>query len=136
MLHSGTLMPALAASETYKAVSWGTRYMGMDRLKAEVSEYKLDAKVNVAVIDTGVNSSDTLFEGRINEKGSMNCCEGEDRSDYGDNMGHGSHVAGIIADATRTMSSSRSSNVSQAGEQPQCQRYSRESWLLLTAAQT
>lgn len=35
----------LAASETYKAVSWGTRYMGMDRLKAEVSEYKLDAKV-------------------------------------------------------------------------------------------
>ena len=24
----------LAASETYKAVSWGTRYMGMDRLKA------------------------------------------------------------------------------------------------------
>lgn len=90
----------LAASETYKAVSWGTRYMGMDRLKAEVSEYKLDAKVNVAVIDTGVNSSDTLFEGRINEEGSMNCCEGEDRSDYGDNMGHGSHVAGIIADAT------------------------------------
>ena len=90
----------LAASETYKAVSWGTRYMGMDRLKAEVSEYKLDAKVNVAVIDTGVNSSDTLFEGRINEEGSMNCCEGEDRSDYGDNMGHGSHVAGIIADGT------------------------------------
>lgn len=90
----------LAASETYKAVSWGTRYMGMDRLKAEVSEYKLDAKVNVAVIDSGVNSSDTLFEGRINEEDSMNCCEGEDRSDYGDNMGHGSHVAGIIADAT------------------------------------
>ena len=74
--------------------------MGMDRLKAEVSEYKLDAKVNVAVIDSGVNSSDTLFEGRINEEDSMNCCEGEDRSDYGDNMGHGSHVAGIIADAT------------------------------------
>ena len=90
----------LAASDTYKAVSWGTRYMGMDRLKAEVSEYKLDTRVNVAVIDTGVNASDTLFAGRINEEGSMNCCEGEDRSDYSDNMGHGSHVAGIIADAT------------------------------------
>lgn len=90
----------LAASDTYKAVSWGTRYMGMDRLKAEVSEYKLDTRVNVAVIDTGVNAADTLFVGRINEEGSMNCCEGEDRSDYSDNMGHGSHVAGIIADAT------------------------------------
>ena len=73
MLAQRNVDAMLAASETYKAVSWGTRYMGMDRLKAEVSEYKLDAKVNVAVIDTGVNSSDTLFEGRINEEGSMNC---------------------------------------------------------------
>lgn len=91
---------ALAESGKYDAVSWGTAYMGMDKLKAEVSGYSVASDVDIAVIDTGINASDTLFDGRINTADSVNCYDDETAGDFSDKLGHGSHVAGIIADAT------------------------------------
>ena len=85
---------------SYTAVSWGCTYMGLDRLKASISEYSVEASVDVAVIDTGVNDTNPLFADRINKTKSGNCLDGDDPADYSDSLGHGSHVAGIIADAT------------------------------------
>ena len=45
---------ALAESGKYDAVSWGTTFMGMDKLKAEVSGYSVASDVDIAVIDTGI----------------------------------------------------------------------------------
>lgn len=87
-------------ASAYSAVSWGCTYMGMDGLKAEVSSYTVEATVDVAVIDTGVNEKNALFSGRINEPASRNCYDSDNPGDYSDSLGHGSHVAGIIADST------------------------------------
>ena len=91
-----------ASSEqtAYQAVSWGNQYMGMDDLKSDITDYSIDAVVDVAVIDTGVNSSNPLFDGRIDVENSRNCYDADSPDDYSDTIGHGSHVAGIIADAT------------------------------------
>lgn len=89
-----------SSTSPYTAVSWGTEYMGMDTLKASVSSYSVEATVDVAVIDTGVNDSNSLFDGRIDKTASRNCYDSDNTGDYSDSLGHGSHVAGIIADAT------------------------------------
>lgn len=78
--------------------SWGTRYMGMDQLKATAAAYGYNRQVKVAVIDSGVYRSHPMFAGgRIHEQ-SWNFIVGS--PDYSDLCSHGSHVSGIIADAT------------------------------------
>lgn len=84
-------------TDTYEAVSWGCTYMGMDKLKTESSEYNV-ADIRVAVIDSGVSTANSLFNGRIDTTRSRNIYD--NNSSYGDTIGHGSHVAGIIADCT------------------------------------
>lgn len=54
--------------------------------------------VRVAVLDTGVNSSHPDLYGRVDESDGYNVVA--DNNDYFDDIGHGSHVAGIIAAAT------------------------------------
>lgn len=101
IMHADDILADSGTSTSpYTAVSWGTEYMGMDTLKASVSSYSVEARVDVAVIDTGVNDSNTLFEGRIDKTASRNCYDSDNIGDYSDSLGHGSHVAGIIADAT------------------------------------
>ncbi|MBR1670362.1 MAG: S8 family serine peptidase [Butyrivibrio sp.] len=48
--------------------------------------------VTVAVVDTGINASHTDLDGNISVKPEMISGQG-----YGDKVGHGTHVAGIIA---------------------------------------
>ena len=86
--------------DKYDAVGWGTTYMGMDKLKSTVSKYNVEPEVDVAVLDTGINQANALFTGRINADDSGNCYDSENSDDYSDSLGHGSHVAGIVADAT------------------------------------
>lgn len=83
---------------SYSALGWGCTYMGMDVLKAQTDDYGLTGEVRVAVIDSGINASDDLFDGRIDTANSYNFYSGN--TDYSDDMGHGTHVAGIIADST------------------------------------
>lgn len=88
------------SNATYTSVGWGTEYMGMDELKVQTEDYDMDLQVDVAVIDTGINPGNELFKGRIDTKSSKGMYDTENVDDYIDTLGHGSHVAGIIADAT------------------------------------
>lgn len=73
---------------------WGTSYMGMDREKTIASE---GDEVTVAVLDTGINSNHKLFNETAILPG-YDFVNGD--SDPTDDEGHGTSVAGIIAEST------------------------------------
>lgn len=88
-----SLAQAASAGNSY---SWGASYMGMDTLKQEAASLGYTRKVMVAVIDSGINSSNQFFSGRTISKKSVSFIDGNIKDVYG----HGTHVAGIIADCT------------------------------------
>lgn len=78
--------------------SWGSDYMGMSQLKKEAPKKGYTRKVTVAVVDTGINASNILFKGRNISSNSYNFFG--NNKNVQDTFGHGTHVCGIIADAT------------------------------------
>lgn len=78
--------------------SWGNDYMGMDQLKKEAPVKGYTRKVTVAIVDTGINASNALFKGRTISSKSYNFFG--NNKNIKDVFGHGTHVSGIIADAT------------------------------------
>ena len=76
--------------------SWGTAYMGMNTLKAQ-AEGKYGA-VTVAILDTGIDRSNFMFQSRTISPQSYDFIDAN--KNVSDNHGHGTHVAGIIADST------------------------------------
>lgn len=103
---TGTVVPVQAASiQSLSAValsadytSWGTHWMGLDSLRdyANSNSATYDDTVTVAVIDTGIDTSNAMFSGRTISSYSKSLLG----SSYEDDNGHGSHVSGIIADGT------------------------------------
>lgn len=89
--------------EEYNSLSWGGSVMGFGYLKAEYDYYVIDQDVTVAIIDTGLDATNKIFKNRIDTKHSF-CFQGTDKVSkskaYTDGNGHGTHVAGIIADNT------------------------------------
>jgi subtilisin family serine protease len=89
--------------EDHNSLSWGGSVMGFGYLKAEYDYYVIDQEVTVAIIDTGLDATNKIFKGRIDTKHSY-CFQGKDKVSknkaYTDGNGHGTHVAGIIADNT------------------------------------
>lgn len=78
--------------------SWGNDYMGMSKLKKEAASYGYTRKVTVAIVDTGINASNKMFKGRKISSQSYNFFDGN--KNVKDVFGHGTHVSGIITDAT------------------------------------
>lgn len=81
----------------FKSNSWGTYTMGLDKLATQAKQYQVNTKIKVAVIDTGVDKSHSILKGRV-DSSSYNLAE--NNTDLEDNLGHGTHVAGIVADST------------------------------------
>ena len=88
----------------YKAVSNGTSYLGLDKLKTAARADTTLGKITVAVLDTGIYQKHEMFADRtISEKSRSMISEGGmflNLSGIRDKNGHGTHIAGIICDGT------------------------------------
>lgn len=86
---------ALKAGHPY---SWGVRYMQMDQLKEQAAGRKDLATISVALIDSGINKNSFFFDGQTIHPASKSFIS--EPGDIADDLGHGTHVAGVIAEAT------------------------------------
>lgn len=78
----------------------GIHMMGMDQLKEEAGDW--NASATVAVIDSGIDTDHPWFDTRLDRTNSINfAADIADQTAYNDEtQGHGTHVAGIVTQAT------------------------------------
>ena len=79
--------------------SWGIQAMGLDYAMKEISNLETN-EVTIAILDTGldVNLFNKYYPGRI--KSTYNVLPGNEDTSMYDNLGHGTHIAGTIAEGT------------------------------------
>ena len=78
-------------------LSWGADYIDSPQLVEYVEENGVSGTVTVGIVDTGINTKHSFLKDRI-VSASASCVDAEPTVE--DQNGHGSHVAGIIADNT------------------------------------
>ena len=79
-------------------MSWGIKHMGLDKLQTQLENSgKSLPEVKVAVIDSGLYTSNKYFEGRYTNDGYSFL---DNSTDITDEQYHGTMVSGIIVDGT------------------------------------
>lgn len=104
---SGEVRTNSTSEEIEEMMSQGPEAIGADILSAELS--KAAGSVTVAVLDTGIAFSASELSGRIDQKNAYSFLEGCNANVCLDSFedcispaaGHGTHVAGIIANCTK-----------------------------------
>lgn len=88
------------AEDEKEYLNWGSEYVGFDKLNESLltNTDKLEETV-VAVVDSGVDPDHPLLKGRVIPTRINTSLSGK-RNDSSDDLGHGTQVAGIIADNT------------------------------------
>ncbi len=81
--------------------SWGTVQTNISALKEYANSVRDDSgRMRIAIIDTGCNLGHEMFQDRNIIIGGNYASGYDDKNDVMDDQGHGSHVAGIIAEGT------------------------------------
>ena len=78
-------------------MSWGVKHMGLDVLQKKFEQKGNLPEVKVAVIDSGINTSNKYVKNRYSNDG-YNFIN--NTTDFNDDQYHGTMVSGIIADCT------------------------------------
>lgn len=90
----------LSESEEKSYLSWGPRYIKLDKLNSKLTENNTPlTDTIVAVIDTGVDPNHPYLKGRVLPT-RINTSSSGTRNDSMDDNGHGTQVAGVIVDST------------------------------------
>lgn len=90
----------ISINETDGYLSWGPEHIGMDRFNKDILEnVSFVSDTVVAVVDTGVDSDHPLLDGRVIPT-KINTSASGIRYSSEDDHGHGTRIAGIIADST------------------------------------
>ena len=86
--------------EETQYLSWGPEHIGLDTLNNYLVENNVVlSTVTVAVLDTGIDHTHSFLKGRVEPTGFNSSDSGLANSSM-DDKGHGTHIAGIIADCT------------------------------------
>ncbi len=81
-------------------LSWGPEHIGIDKFNKDIIDNAVSVNNTVvAVVDTGVDSDHPFLEGRVIPT-KINTSASGIRNDSEDDNGHGTRIAGIIADST------------------------------------
>lgn len=94
--------PIVKYSETeeHSYLSWGPKYIGIDRLNNNIKVYNAEVHDTVVgVVDTGVDPDHPFLKGRVLPT-RINTSASGIRNNSMDDNGHGTQVAGVIADST------------------------------------
>ncbi|MBR3780925.1 MAG: leucine-rich repeat protein [Clostridia bacterium] len=90
----------LSVNETNGYLSWGPEHIGIDRFNKDILENAaVISDTVIAVVDTGVDSDHPFLAGRIVPT-KINTSASGIRYSSEDDHGHGTRIAGIIADST------------------------------------
>lgn len=83
-----------------QSLSYGNLMVGGDEAKHYVLNHNVPlSEVNVALLDTGVLFSSSMFDDRVTDSG-INLSNSGSEDSARDNNGHGTHIASIIVDNT------------------------------------
>lgn len=90
----------ITIDDTNDYLSWGPEHIGIDKFNKDILEKApVISDTVVAVVDTGVDSDHPFLEGRVIPT-KINTSATGIRNNSEDDHGHGTRIAGIIADST------------------------------------
>ncbi|MBR4727828.1 MAG: InlB B-repeat-containing protein [Clostridia bacterium] len=81
---------------------WGVKYINADKYAYYLENNDMNDTINVAVIDSGIDTDHPYLSGRISAAGA-NTIDKNNKSNVEDDNGHGTHVAGVIKACTNNL---------------------------------